>query len=314
MQQIPLGNFGPPQNNDNEDHKNRAEAKAKRRKARQRQRLILLGGFALIVILVIVVIVIIFRSIFGGKGKDTSSSVPASSLPVSEAAPLPPHRFAVDPGVWNLVLVNTQKQLDPSYEMPAEQLATVTPVGHVFDARAADSLKQMLADCNANVEGGSLTIYSGYRGPSRQNQNHQRMVEIYMGQGMSEAEAILTANRIEPPSGQSEHQTGLAVDFTTNVVNEPQQAFEQTPEFQWLQDNAANYGFILRYTREKEDITGFLYQPYHWRYVGPEDAAIIKADGICLEEYLMALPASAVPVDSLPPEEPAEDDASSPPA
>lgn len=282
-----------------DDYRKKQEAKEHRRKVRQRQRLLLLGVFALAAILLLVGLVMIFKAIFGKesapKPKPASSSTSAS---VSESVPLITHPIAPDPSRWELQLVNLQHPLPDGWQMSApEQLAVVTNEGHYFDLRAADSLKQMVTDCNANVEGGSLSIFSAYRGPDNQNKRHQRQIEIFKGQGKSQEEATALAMRTEPPAGFSEHQIGLAVDFTTAVISEPTMAFAETPEYQWLIQNAHNYGFILRYPSEKEDITGMLAQPYHFRYVGVEDANLIfsSPEVISLEEYLLVPAQTATP-------------------
>ena len=81
--------------------------------------------------------------------------------------------------------------------------------------------------------------------------------------------------------GTSEHNLGLAIDF--NYVN---YNFDQTKGFKWLKDNAENYGFVLRYDKEKEDITKVIYEPWHWRYVGKENAIKMNELNMCLEEYI----------------------------
>jgi len=90
----------------------------------------------------------------------------------------------------------------------------------------------------------------------------------------------LTLQVINEPK-TSEHNLGLAVDF--NYVNEE---FDETKAFEWLQENAEDYGFILRYRQDKEDITKVDYEPWHWRYVGVENAKEINRLDMCLEEYV----------------------------
>ena len=99
---------------------------------------------------------------------------------------------------------------------------------------------------------------------------------------MNVAWNLLLVNRdyILPP-GTSEHNAGLAMDIISQDVD-----FEKTKAFGWLQEHAQDYGFILRYPKDKEDITKITYEPGHWRYVGKEDAVKIKQSGVCLEEYL----------------------------
>lgn len=318
MAQDPQYNFNGPIND--EEYRRRAEAKAKRRKKRQMQRLALLGGFALAAILLIVAIVMFFRSIFGKDGKDvSSSSVPPSSISVAEPEPVYAHPVAPDPTLWSLMLVNVQKPLAEDFSLADDQLASIVQggVAYWFDTRIVDSLNQMIADCNAGVEGGSLAIVSGYRSANNQNGRFTHLVEVLKGQGYSDAEADILARQSEPPAGFSEHQIGLAVDFVTGTVNEASLDFASTPEFQWLTQNAANYGFILRYPSEKESITGVTVQPYHWRYVGVEEAKAISGAAICLEEYVMAVSPDAAtpestadPVDSTPVDASAEGDSS----
>ena len=87
------------------------------------------------------------------------------------------------------------------------------------------------------------------------------------------------------PAGTSEHQTGLAADIVAagNQVLEEEQ--ENTPEQQWLMEHCWEYGFILRYPKDKTDLTGVGYEPWHYRYVGVEAAQEMKESGQCLEEY-----------------------------
>ena len=88
------------------------------------------------------------------------------------------------------------------------------------------------------------------------------------------------AEKYSARPGYSEHQTGLAVD-----INSVRGAFETTAEFRWLQKHAHEYGFILRYQKGKEWITGYAYEPWHYRYVGLDAAKIIYEEGITYEEY-----------------------------
>lgn len=292
-----------------EEYRRRQAAKAKRRQKRRMQKIILLATFALAVVLLVVVIVLIFRAIFkpkDDKAKDPSTSLPSSSLvgsgvEPSDSVPIPGLSWPVapNPDLPELVLINQMVPMADGWE---PELTTVTEVGHRFGALGADQLKQMVQDCNAN-EGFSLAIASGYRGPQTQNEKYQNLVTQFKAQGMDDAAAEAAARRIEPPFGQSDHQTGLAVDFTTLLAPEPSPSFGETQEYQWLLQNAANYGFILRFPAEKTDITGIDYLPYHFRYVGVEDAKVIAQAGICLEEYLAVMPQPQV-------DPPAESDSS----
>lgn len=268
-----------------EEYRLRQAARAKRRQKKRTQRILVLGAFAAAAILLVVCIVMIFTSIFGGGDKKDPSSAPQSQLPASGSAPAsvaPAAPTAADPTAWNLLLINKSKPMADGFR---PETAAVTALGHEFDTRAAESLKAMVDACNA-VAGNSLEITSAYRGPGTQNSKYDNLVEVFKAQGKSAAEAEVMAREIEPPYGQSDHQTGLGVDFITATVQEPAQAFAETEEFKWLMEHAAEHGFVLRFPDGKAEWTGITYQPYHFRYVGVEDAAAMKAAGYCLEEYL----------------------------
>ena len=104
---------------------------------------------------------------------------------------------------------------------------------------------------------------------------------------MEEAEKI-TATMIAIP-GTSEHHTGLAADIVTPTHQTLDPEFADTDAGKWLQENAAEYGFILRYPEDKQDITEIIYESWHYRYVGVDHAMAIKENGLCLEEYLEIL-------------------------
>ncbi|MBQ2266561.1 MAG: M15 family metallopeptidase, partial [Clostridia bacterium] len=107
-------------------------------------------------------------------------------------------------------------------------------------------------------------------------------IEKWKNQGYSQSDAEKAASSRVAIPGTSEHHTGLAVDFNTT-----DQSFENTKAFKWLQENAEDYGFIMRYAKDKMDITGgIIYEPWHWRFVGINAAKEINAKGYCLEEYL----------------------------
>ena len=114
-------------------------------------------------------------------------------------------------------------------------------------------------------------------------------MQEYLDEDYSEEEAEELASREEPTYRESEHSLGLAVDFSDGTSSAPRMDFAETEEYQWLLENAADYGFILRYPEDKTQETGMNYQPWHFRYVTSDHAKVITEEGICLEEYL-ALP------------------------
>lgn len=147
--------------------------------------------------------------------------------------------------------------------------------GRKFDKRAASALKSFIAE--ARAQGLSVFLSSTYRGKYSQKMLYDRKVEQY---GEEEAKTIVL------PPGTSEHQTGLAADITDVYYDFKTKDLENTETFKWLNEHCQDYGFILRYPKDKEDITKVIYEPWHFRYVGIAAAKYIKEHNLCLEEFL----------------------------
>ena len=146
-------------------------------------------------------------------------------------------------------------------------------------APAAEALKRLFDA--AEAAGLDLIGVSGYR-------SYERQKEIYENNLITTGK--IHTMRYSAPPGASEHQTGLAMDISTpSIGSELIQAFEDTPEGKWLKDNAHPFGFILRYPEGKEKITGYAYEPWHYRYVGPALAVWLYENGLTLEEYYKKL-------------------------
>lgn len=177
---------------------------------------------------------------------------------------------------WRLTLVNQENALPIDFE------PELTPIDGIreFDIRAMGELKQMLeamkSDGITNV-----WVQSGYRSVEHQKELFEHKIKEYEAQGKTHEEAERIVLRTINKPRTSEHNLGLAVDF--NYVD---YSFDETQGFQWLEENAQNYGFILRYQKEKEEITKVDYEPWHWRYVGQEHASKMNELGMCLEEYV----------------------------
>ena len=177
---------------------------------------------------------------------------------------------------WKIRLVNKENPLPEDFEVELENIDGTRK----FDKRAIEKLKQMLKDIK---EQGITNIWvqSAYRSIEYQKNLYQKSINKYLKIGISQEEAEkLTEEYINKP-GTSEHNLGLAIDF-----NEVDEGFENTKAYSWLQENASKYGFILRYSKDKEEITGVKYEPWHWRYVGQEHAEKMKEQNLCLEEYV----------------------------
>ena len=182
---------------------------------------------------------------------------------------------------WNLLLVNDWNPMPIGYDAALN----LVPVGNnndVFDSRAADALMQM-------VEAGSaygIECVSGYRSAATQDTLYWRKVQQYRDQGYSEYDAQLTGGTVVKRPGYSEHNCGLAMDLGGSGNYSLNTDFENTEAVAWLMEHCADYGFILRFPEGKEDITGVIYEPWHYRYVGTEAARYIMENNLCLEEYL----------------------------
>ncbi|MBE6680258.1 MAG: D-alanyl-D-alanine carboxypeptidase family protein [Ruminococcaceae bacterium] len=145
---------------------------------------------------------------------------------------------------------------------------TFVPNGLHPEAKAA--FDQMKSD--AAAEGLTLKIVSGYR-------SYRQQTSTYATFSARDGKAL--ADRYSARPGHSEHQTGLAMD-----INSVKNSFANTAEGKWLAANCAKYGFILRYPEGKEQMTGYMYEPWHIRYLGCELAEIVTNSGLCLEEFL----------------------------
>ena len=177
-------------------------------------------------------------------------------------------------------IVNKEIFLPEDYEIETDYVQG----SYELEKTAAYYCRQMI---DAAAEDGIyLKVLSSYRTVSYQQKLFDRNVQSRMDDyGMSYEEAYYdTSINIAPPGG-SEHNAGLAVDIVTEDDWDTYIGFEDTEEFAWLQEHAAEYGFILRYLKGKEDITGYIYEPWHYRYVGVKYAADVANSGLCLEEY-----------------------------
>ena len=156
--------------------------------------------------------------------------------------------------------------------------------GKLLEKQACNQCRLMLQ--KAKEDGVVIKIISGYRTAEYQKMLWNISVRGAVCQGIPEPEAEkLVAKTLALP-GHSEHNTGLAVDFGTENADDVEENFYKSKQGKWLCKNAAQFGFILRYPRLKEHITGISYEPWHYRYVGSEAAMIIKQSGLCLEEFL----------------------------
>lgn len=181
---------------------------------------------------------------------------------------------------WYLVLVNRDHPMEEGYVPDLTELAN----GYSVDARILDAAKEMLAD--AKKEGLHVQICSAYRSVNRQEQIFNDSVKDRLNTGMGYWDAYQETSMSVAVPGTSEHALGLALDLISNQYIELDEGQAETEEAKWLAENCYKYGFILRYPPDKTEITGIIYEPWHYRYVGVEDATKIHELNITLEEYL----------------------------
>lgn len=181
---------------------------------------------------------------------------------------------------WELLLVNDWNPLPSGYDSDVT-FSTVSG-GKQVDSRIIDAVNRMLNDAASY----DLAVVSAYRPQEEQEVLYWRKVKQYTDQGYSDLEAQKVGGTIVKRPGFSEHNCGLAMDVGGSGDYTLEQSFSNTPAYTWLMENCADYGFILRFPQGKEDITGVIYEPWHYRYVGVEAARYIMDNDLCLEEYL----------------------------
>ncbi len=185
---------------------------------------------------------------------------------------------------WRLILINKQHSIPDGYEeeVPLGNISTMKGIMHC-DERIIDDLLDMIQA--AKDDGVTLAICSPYRDLQYQEMLFNRKIRKYMKRGLSYMEAYQLASQAVTVPNASEHQIGLALDIVTDTYVALNEGFAKTAAGKWLAENSCKYGFILRYPKGKEDITGIEYEPWHFRYVGAEAATLITEQGITLEEF-----------------------------
>lgn len=181
----------------------------------------------------------------------------------------------------SILLVNKYNKLPDDYEVELKRMPDKT---NYAAEEAYEPLCRMIKD--ARAAGMNLEICSSYRDVERQKELFEEDMQALVRQGYSYLEAYDEVAKETMPPGYSEHSTGLAFDIVALDYQMLDDKQEETEENQWLREHCAEYGFILRYPRDKEDITGISYESWHFRYVGQEVAEYIMEKGITLEEFL----------------------------
>ena len=186
-----------------------------------------------------------------------------------------------------MILVNRTHKMPEDYPVETKECGSATAINKTLQTEAAEAFLSMQAA--AAKDGVDVRMQSGYRSVSYQKKLYDNKTQYYRDKGLSEAAAREKAAVIVNPPGCSEHNCGLAADLNSPEHTGLDEGFEKTAAFRWLCEHAGDYGFILRYPKDAEDKTEIIYEPWHWRYVGVENAAKINASGLCFEDYIETL-------------------------
>lgn len=255
------------------------------------------GKSLILLVLTVLLLVVISSRVAPDAARDTERGPTAvddppvvTSSPIAEETPEPtptPELRIRDrlPGIstgdWNLKLVNETYVLSNSFAPDV----TAVRDNQYFDTRAADALEAMLSA--AEEAGYTVVISAAYRPYSTQAYLFfGKASQIAWGGTVEYAEAETLARKIVAYPGTSEHQLGLAVDILDSSSTKLDvESTEGLPVLEWLTEHCAEYGFILRYPKDKQDITGW-YEPWHFRYVGETCAKFMMDEGLTLEEFI----------------------------
>ena len=186
-----------------------------------------------------------------------------------------------------MVLVNHTSKMPDDYTFDTKECGSATAVNKTLQTVACDAFLEMQKA--AAADGVTVWMQSGYRSVKYQTSLYERKTKYYLDKGYDNATAREKAAAVVNPPGYSEHNCGLAADLNSPEHTGLDEGFEKTAAFRWLCEHAGDYGFILRYPKDAEDKTEIIYEPWHWRYVGVENAAKINASGLCFEEYIETL-------------------------
>ena len=191
---------------------------------------------------------------------------------------------------WALYVIGNNDPLPEDFSIVTKKVTEEREM----DERCADYAKEMLKA--AEKDGINLLVFSAYRSIEKQEENLQDYIDSLIEKGWPEEDAVVQAHREIALPGRSEHNAGLAMDIISDDYWFEHDAldyrFAELPHYEWLIENSWKYGFILSYPEGKEDITGFIYEPWHYRFVGLyhaekiHDIYIETGEMLTLNEYI----------------------------
>ena len=270
--------------------------RAERHKAIVKRR-IFIAVCVCILAALILLIAFVIKSAFGGKkggssgASQGSSTVNESVSDVQSEDPTPSYPATgpngLDANYEQLLLVNAQNPLPENYDY--EGNLTEIPTKYIngmlkqIDKNVWPYMQAMI-DAQRAAETNPknwLYVRSPYRSYATQKMLFTQETNKWLKTGLSSEEAEAKAATVVTRPGTSEHNTGFSADF--NIAED---SFESTPMFTWMQEHAADYGFVLRFPKDKQEITGITYESWHYRFVGINNAKEMNRLNMCLEEYV----------------------------
>lgn len=239
--------------------------------------------FLLIILLILLIIMTMCLLMSKQNDEEEKSIIVSSNVPIKEQEDiLIKEEKEIDSKTsdWNLILVNKKNNVPEDYNVNLSEIE----YGYLVDSRIEQDLRNMLSD--ARKQGLNPMICSAYRTQKKQEELYKAKTNEYIWDGYDEEKAKDLASYWVAIPGTGEHQTGLAVDIVSHDYQILDERQEQTEVQQWLIENSYKYGFVLRYPTEKKDLTMINYEPWHYRYVGKENAKFMREKNWCLEEFI----------------------------
>lgn len=236
---------------------------------------------------------ILFLSVFGlskafVKAETEPEPPPAEEEPVPVETAPPADAPVPDPpeadNTWAVMLINQKNSLPISYCDNVElDVVYESSKPYHMDKRVKNYVTDMFEA--AENDGIYLVMVSAYRDFPYQERNFNKSVQDRIDAGMTEEEAYEDTLKEVALPGASEHNSGLAADIMCDTMTDmSDDSFKETKEYKWLKEHCADYGFVIRYPEGKEKITGYKFEPWHYRFVGQYYAKYMTENGLCLEE------------------------------
>ena len=262
-----------------------AKPRLTRAQWKRRKRLRLARNWAILILVCAAIVALMTKGILWLLPKVNAMLAGPQSF---DAASYDGTGYSFDADDERFVLVNTNL---PFAEEPSPALADADEASGIqLEAEAAAAYQKMAAA--AAEDGVALVLTAGYQDADVRSAAYETQKQQYLEKGKTEEEAASLAADIQPPAECNDHGTGYAADILSTDYPTRDTGFDTTRAYEWLTAYAAEYGFILRYPQDRQAATGVVFEPWHWRYVGVENALAIRASGLSLEEFLALQKAS----------------------